>query len=294
MLVKLNGGLGNQMFQYALARIIAKRHNSNLLLDKELFKLTEKTPGHTPRNYELKIFGIEHPTASKEDIDYFERLPFYYKIKRELHLNYPKICFEKNFYFDSNLHNILPPVYLRGFFQSFKYFQENEDLIKEIYSFPVENLDRFNYQYLNSIRRSTSASVHIRRGDYIEDKITNKIHGTCNRQYYEQAISRISQISEEVNFFFFSDDIDWVEKEFSDFPGRKHFITSNSGKNSWKDMFLMSCCTHNIIANSSFSWWAAWLNRNKSKIVISPKKWFRSPDKEKYSFDLIPEEWIRI
>ncbi len=294
VLLKLNGGLGNQMFQYALAYIIALKHNSQLLLDKELFKLTEKTPGHTPRNFELGVFGIDEPSASKEDILYFEQLSLIYKIRRELNLNYPEMRYENNFSFDNKIKKSKPPVYLRGFFQSFKYFKGHEDDLRTLFKFSEDKLDDENKVFLEKIKLSRSASIHIRRGDYVEDKITQKFHGNCSRDYYDQAISKILEFDEEVEFFFFSDDIKWVENEFKNFRIRKTFIGSNAGKNSWKDMLLMSQCSHNIIANSSFSWWAAWLNKNNSKKVIAPKRWFNNPEKEQYSFDLIPHEWNRI
>lgn len=294
VIIKLNGGLGNQMFQYALGYTIALKNNSRILIDKELFKLTKKQPGHTPRDYELGIFGLDQSQASGEDISYFERLSVFHKIKREIHLNYPKMCYEKNFSFDAGIKNATPPVYLRGFFQSYKYLKGNEDDIRDLYNFPVNHLDGKNRDLLERIKSTTSASVHIRRGDYVEDKITHEFHGTCSREYYVHAISKLRENDNEVEFFFFSDDIEWVEEEFSNLPVKMTFVKSNTGKNSWKDMFLMTSCTHNIIANSSFSWWAAWLNRNSSKVVIAPERWFNNPDKEKYTFDLIPDEWIRI
>ena len=294
VLLKLNGGLGNQMFQYALAYIITLKYNSKLLLDKELFKLTEKTPGHTPRNYELGVFNIDEQSASKEDILYFEKISLTHKIRRELNLNYPEMCYENNFSFDKKIIDSKPPIYLRGFFQSFKYFKGYEENLKELFKFSEENLDDQNRGLLEKMKLKKSASIHIRRGDYVEDKITQKIHGNCNPDYYDQAISKIQEFDEDVEFFFFSDDIEWVENEFKNWPIIKTFVSSNIGRNSWKDMFLMSSCKHNIIANSSFSWWAAWLNNNPQKTVIAPKVWFSDLDKENETNDLIPKEWFRI
>lgn len=293
VVVKLNGGLGNQMFQFALGYIISLKHHSQLLLDKELFNLTKKTPGHTPRNYELGVFGIDKPTASKKDILYFEQLSLKNKIRRELNLNYPVMCYENNFSFDKGIINTAPPVYLRGFFQSFKYFKGYEDDLRELFKFPLDKLDDKNKKFLEKIKLSRSASIHIRRGDYVEDKITQKFHGNCRRDYYDSAISKLREFDEEIEFFFFSDDIKWVENEFKDTQIRKTFVGPNSGKNSWKDMLLMSQCAHNIIANSSFSWWAAWLNKNPTKLIISPKTWFANHEKEKFTGDLIPPDWIR-
>lgn len=294
VIIKLNGGLGNQMFQYALGYIVSLKNNSQLLLDKELFQLTEKTPGHTPRNFELEIFGLANPSAIKKDLLYFEHLSLKNKIRRKLYLNFPKMFFETNFSYQDDIEKVLPPVYLRGFFQSYKYFQHYENEIKNLYKYPENKLNTKNMDLLNKIRNSNSVSVHVRRGDYIEDKVTQKFHGNCSTDYYNRAISKIISFDKEVEFFFFSDDIDWVKKEFRDLQVKKTFVDSNIGKNSWIDMLLMTHCSHNIIANSSFSWWAAWLNKNDSKKVIAPKTWFKNPEKEKYTFDLIPKEWDRI
>lgn len=282
------------MFQYALAYSMALKYRSRLLLDMSLFDLKEKKPGHTPREFELDIFEADHSTASPEEINYFEQLSLLHKIRRELHLNYPKMCYERGYSFDQKVKNAHSPVFFRGFFQSYKYFTDCEDEIRKLFIFPHDKLDKINRGLLERIVTTTSVSVHVRRGDYVEDKITNKVHGTCSREYYESAIEEISKTDEASEFFFFSDDIEWVEKEFRGLAVKKTFVNSNIGSNSWKDMLLMSRCSHNIIANSSFSWWGAWLNKSQSKKVIAPKRWFRDPEKERYAYDLIPEEWIRI
>lgn len=294
VLVKLNGGLGNQMFQYTLAHIIALKHNSQLLFDKDLFKLTEKKPGHTPRNYELGIFGLDQPSASDDDINYFEKLSVFHKIKRELNLNYPKMCFEKDFSFDPKVKKALPPVYLRGFFQSYKYYSGDEEIVRDCFRFPEKKLDPTNREILDKIKLTKSVGIHIRRGDYVKDKITNNVHGVCSLEYYQRALENIRKMDKDPVFYFFSDDMDWVKSKFVNIEGQKVFVSENQGDHSWKDMMLMSKCDHNIIANSSFSWWAAWLNGNTSKRVIAPKRWFKDPDKERYTLDLIPKEWIRL
>lgn len=294
VLIKLNGGLGNQMFQYAVAYTIALQYNSTLVLDHQLFKLTKKKPGHTPRRFELEIFGIDHRIATKEDIQYFQNLSLKNKIRRKLCFNYPKLFSEKNFEYQHAIEEALPPVYLKGFFQSYKYFESFSKEIYELFLFPPDKLNSENKVILKKIGNTQSVSVHIRRGDYVQDNITQQFHGNCSLGYYTQAISEMVKQNKEVEFFFFSDDMEWVEDQFNSFDIRKTFVTSNRGNNSWIDMFLMSKCEHNIIANSSFSWWAAWLNKNDKKIVISPKQWFRNPDKAKLTHDLIPHEWMRL
>ena len=282
------------MFQYALGRLIALKHEAEILLDKELFELTEKKPGHTPREYELEIFGLDHASASKKDINYFEQLTLLQKIRRELNLNYPKMCFENDLRFDAKIERAVPPLYLRGFFQTYKYYSVYEEIVRDFFKFPDNKLDPENRKTLAEIEETKSVAVHIRRGDYVRDKITNKIHGVCSLEYYQKAIEKMKEMDNQMVFYFFSDDMDWVKTKFGSLEGEKKFITKNDGDNSWKDMMLMSSCDHNIIANSSFSWWAAWLNSNKSKMVIAPKRWFKDPDKEQFTSDLIPKEWIRL
>jgi hypothetical protein len=294
VIVKLNGGLGNQMFQYALAKVVAIRHNAQILLDKDLFNLTEKKPGHTPREYELDIFNIDSRDASNKELVYFERLSIFHKLKRELHLNYPKMCYEANFSYSDAIKNKKPPVYLRGFFQSYRYFSGYEEVVRDCFQFPEAKMDGINKNILNSIKTTKSIAVHIRRGDYKTDKITNNIHGVCSLEYYQKAMEMMIEMNYDATFYFFSDDMEWVKSNFGDYNEQSNFVSGNNEDDSWKDMMLMSNCDHNIIANSSFSWWAAWLNNNKDKKVIAPKRWFRDEEKESYTYDLIPPQWIRI
>ena len=151
---------------------------------------------------------------------------------------------------------------LKGYFQSYKYFVGFEDHIKKIFSFPIDKLDNVNKKILLTIKSSTTISVHIRRGDYINDKVTQQFHGNCGLEYYLESISLLASKNKDFILIFFSDDNDWVKEQFKGLAYSKIFINHNKNENSWKDMFLMSSCTHNIIANSSFSWWAAWLNEN--------------------------------
>ena len=291
---KLNGGLGNQMFQYALAKVIAYKHGAKLLLDKDIFNLTEKKPGHMPRKYELGIFNVNSPEATEKELLYFEQLSFLNKLKREFHLNYPEMCYEANFSYSEHIKNKKPPVYLRGFFQSYKYYSGYEEIVRDCFRFPESDLDAENMQILNSIRSTKSVAVHIRRGDYINDKVTNNIHGLCSLEYYQNAMKTMLELDSDMVFYFFSDDISWVRSNFQNYNEQAIFIKGNNGKNSWKDMMLMSNCDHNIIANSSFSWWAAWLNNNQDKKVIAPKRWFKDDEKERYTYDLIPQPWLRL
>jgi len=294
IIVKLDGGLGNQMFQMAIGRILAEKNQTFLTFDKTFFNYNKRRLGHTPRNYELRIFEESYLFAGEKEILNFHRLSTINRIKRKLGLNYPKSFRESSFDFNSRVLNQKAPVYLRGFFQSYKYFKGYEELIKKIFVFPQNCLEEINQELLKHIKDSSTLAIHIRRGDYVQDKSIQQYHGNLTTEYYLKAISTVVSKISGLTLIFFSDDNQWVKKEFQNLDHQKMFVDYNTGANSWKDMFLMSCCNHQIIANSSFSWWAAWLNENPDKMVIAPKKWFEKSEKDMNTKDLIPPQWIRI
>lgn len=292
IIIQLQGGLGNQMFQYAIASILAKKHNTKVLTDKRYFKRAEETPGFTPRKFELAIFDNHYTMASDSDILSFHHLSNINKLKRKLGLRYPIIYEEPSFDFQTAALSIKSPVYLKGYFQSYKYLIGHEDFIRKLFSFPVDKLDLINEELLITIKSSNTIAIHIRRGDYVSDKITAEYHGSCSLDYYLEAIKLVTSTNKDFTLVFFSDDSDWVEEQFKDLPYSKIFVHHNMEENSWKDMLLMSSCTHNIIANSSFSWWAAWLNTSPEKTVIAPKEWFKTKDLNTQT--LLPEEWMKL
>jgi len=151
--------------------------------------------------------------------------------------------------------------------------------------------DKLNNEISKIMQDTNSVSIHIRRGDYIANPITFQYHGLCSMEYYKKAIQYINENINRPIFFFFSDEIDWVKDNLK-IPKDCYFIDHNKMENDYLDLWLMSQCKHNIIANSSFSWWGAWLNTNKEKIVIAPKKWFNNAAID--TTDLIPEEWLII
>ncbi len=292
LILKLQGGLGNQMFQYAFASILAKKNGATIKIDKSFFDLTEKTQGHTPRDFELDIFNESFLQASPSDIRLFHKLSTINKVKRELGLNFPKVYLEPSLSFHPKCLSIKTPVYIKGYFQSYKYLLGQENFIKKLFSFPIDTFDPVNKKILDDIMNRTTISIHVRRGDYVNDKQTQQFHGNCGSDYYLDAIALLGLKNKDFTLVFFSDDSDWVKKQFKDLPYPKIVVDHNVGDDNWKDMALMSLCSHNIIANSSFSWWAAWLNENLEKTVVAPKKWFASP--EININDLIPSQWIRL
>ncbi|MFV8392951.1 alpha-1,2-fucosyltransferase [Flavobacterium sp. LB2P6] len=292
LIIQLQGGLGNQMFQYAFASVLAKENRTTVLIENSFFEKVEKRPGFTPRKFELAIFDNPYVMASDSDVISFYHLSKINKVRRKLGFHYPKIYKEPSFGFQTDALSIKSPVYLKGYFQSYKYFMGYEDFIRQLFSFPVDKLNEINKGLLIKIKSLKTIAIHIRRGDYVSDKITTEYHGSCSLDYYLEAIKLLTSKNKDFTLVFFSDDSDWVKEQFNDLPYSKIVVDHNKGEYSWRDMLLMSSCSHNIIANSSFSWWAAWFNENPEKKVIAPKEWFKTKDLNTQT--LLPEEWIKI
>ncbi|WP_245745003.1 alpha-1,2-fucosyltransferase [Flavobacterium frigoris] len=294
IVVKLQGGLGNQMFQYAIASILALENKSKLKVDNLFFENKEKSIGFTPRQFELSVFNNKYLVATQKEIKAFTNLSKFNQVRHNYGLNYPKVFVETYLGYHNTVLQLKSPIYLDGYFQSYHYFEGYESFVKDLFSFSTMNLDEKNKKILTEINNSETVSVHIRRGDYVNDKLTQQFHGNCSKEYYLEAIHRMEQKSKGLTYVFFSDDIDWVKEEYANLLVKKLFVDENKGSESWKDMFLMTYCSHNIIANSSFSWWGAWLNSFSEKTVIAPKKWFLNTDANEKTKDLIPESWLRI
>jgi hypothetical protein len=294
IIVNLTGGIGNQMFQYAAARRVSYVNNTQLYLDLSWFN--ESGLG-TNRKYELEVFNIVSKVATPSDIAPFKtgkqnpltrRLPNFLK-KIVFHTNQTHIS-EKDFSFDSDMLNVKDNVYLDGYWQSEKYFIDIEQIVRREFAFKTDPTEK-NRQASNIIISSESVSVHIRRGDYVTLPQANAFHGLCPAEYYRSASDKIAkQVSKPV-FFIFSDDITWVKDNLK-LGHETIFIDHNDPDHGYEDLRLMSLCKHHIIANSSFSWWGAWLNPSPHKIVIAPQIWFQKASHD--TRDLIPPAWIRL
>lgn len=287
IIVRLMGGLGNQMFQYALARHIAIKNDTEVLFDLTSFS------SDVNRKYSLGVFNIKANIAEIEQIESFNEAKKYkknwMKIKNILCGEYiPKIR-EKKFTFDKNILEKGNNIYLSGLWQSEKYFNDIFNIIQD--DFQVKTpMNDVNLKVADEIRKEpNSVSIHIRRGDYLEND--NNYIGLCTLNYYYQAIEVLQSKMQDLNLFIFSDDIKWAKENFVSQHSIR-FINHNLEENAYEDMRLMSLCQHNIIANSTFSWWGAWLNDNPRKISIAPKRWFKS-NKLDYK-DIVPETWIKI
>ncbi|NMR33817.1 alpha-1,2-fucosyltransferase [Chryseobacterium aquaticum] len=290
--VELIGGLGNQMFQYATAKALSLHRDERLLLDSRLFD-----------NYKLHSYALNHfninasvvknhlplkaPSFQKKVRDKLLQKVNLLALKNKIFSTYQ----EKNLLFDDSLFRVNKKnIYLKGYFQTEKYFLRFEDEIRKDFEI-ISPLKRETLDMLKIIEAENSISLHIRRGDYISNPNANAVHGTCNLDYYYNAIEIIKEKTKDPVFFIFSDDIYWA-KENLKIENTMYFVDFNDASTNYEDIKLMSACKHNIIANSSFSWWGAWLNRNKNKTVIAPSKWFNTDMLN--SKDIIPESWMKI
>lgn len=268
--IEIHSGLGNQMFEYAFFLSLKHHHPWRVIL------LDITNSKHVHQGYELpRIFGIKHNLRLKTyyAINYFRNV---HSISYEFHEKSP-------FLYDISAYNQKKGTYYSGCWQSEQYFKGIESKVRDAFVFKESLLNSRTIElsrFLMSV--AGSVSIHIRRGDYLEEN-----RYTCTLDYYNNAINYIKNKIDNPHFVIFSDDMDWVKEKL--IISNAIYVDWNTAKDSWQDMFLMSRCKHNIIANSTFSWWGAWLNNNPQKIVIVPPIWLDQPTK---SIDIIPHDWI--
>lgn len=289
--VLLSGGLGNQMFQYAAAKALAVRLNTPLAID--LYALNRKSKTVTPRSFELDIFSIDVPIKNTLQGEFLiKALPFV-QSHRQLFQKLGLFTDTYAILYQPAFETLKGNITLSGYFQNEKYFWNIADELREDFIFKYPLKDR-NKAIANEIISGESVSIHIRRGDYVSNKSSVNNFVTCDNSYYDQAITLIKKRIKKPTFYVFSDDIDWVKNNLDFTDSSVRYIDWNKGKNSYMDMQLMSLCKHNIIANSSFSWWGAWLNNNPDKTVIAPAQWFRDEKKNMLLDDFLPKGWIKL
>jgi len=286
-IVKFNGGLGNQLFEYAFAKGLEAKTGIKTIFDMSFFKKRYAVE----RPYQLALFNAN--VESVNDFWTSFRLELIWRLRKRLNNKtflgisfYKEACFE----LDEQLFNLTPSTYIEGFFQSEKYFKHIEGQIRADLQFK-DKLEGLSLEISKKIAATNSVSLHIRRGDYVQKKRNQSLYAACSLDYYKRGLEQIVQKIDNPTLFIFSDDIEWV-KENLKLPYESVYVTHNTGAKSYEDLRLMSLCKHNIIANSSFSWWGAWLNNNQEKIVIAPLKWFN--DDSINQSDVIPCSWVRI
>lgn len=285
------GGIGNQMFQYASGLALAHLHQTEFEIDVSGFKGYELHNG-----FELnRVFNISADTCSISNIykmlgisssKFVRRVlrrPAFIKIRHKKHIVEPNHAYWPPFL------SLPSDVYLDGYWQSEEYFKPIESVIRHEFTFKP-TMNTLNNDIANQIKSTNAVGLHIRRGDYVSN-LKNAYIGTCSLDYYASAIKHINTYVNQPHFFIFSDDVSWVKANLS-LDSKHTYVDFNKGADSYNDMRLMSLCKHNIIANSTFSWWGAWLNNHQDKIVIAPKKWFVSELIN--DPDLVPKSWIRL
>ena len=289
IVVRVCGGLGNQLFQYAVGRRLAAVHQTELVLDTYWYAHTP--PRDTLRTFELLHYPVQARLVAGSEALWCRlhggriarRLPFL--PRRWKHFS------EKGFAFDAAVLRLPDEVYLDGYWQCYRYFEDLAGLIRAELS-PIDLLGAQDKHIAQQMRATRSVSVHVRRGDYVSSP-TAAQHGVCGLDYYSAAVDRVRSAlreSPEMHFFVFSDDPSWARENLV-LPGGTTFVTHNGTAKAFQDLRLMSLCKHHVVANSSFSWWGAWLNPDPGKLVICPRRWF-ADDRDTSS--LAPSEWIRL
>lgn len=291
IITKLIGGLGNQMFQYAAGKALALRHNTLVKVDHSFLKKPAQGVD-TQRFFELDIFEEPILICSHNETDkYLKRLnnKFLRELQRRLPFLFKSLrAVESGSNYHIEFEQYPENTYLDGFWQSELYFIKYENEIRKLFKFKKDIINR-NIDFVSKINMAkNSLSIHVRRGDYVKNPEANKFHGLCSLDYYSEAVEFIANKVTDLSLFVFSDDISWCRDNFKfDLP--IEFVETN---NPHSDLYLMTQCKHNIIANSSFSWWGAWLNNYPDKIIVAPKQWFANKNID--TKDVIPKKWIML
>ena len=289
--VRLKGGLGNQLFQYAAARALAVRHHTEVAFD--LSYLTRSASvRETFREYALDAFGIiPVPPPLPEKIAFgMIRIAPGKIIQKTLQKALSAVRYNESSSFDPNLEQRTSPrTYLNGYFLSEKYFRSVEPQLRTELRFRSS----LSTPLAQKIQSTSAVSLHVRRGDYVTNPETHKLHGLCSLAYYQSAVAYLAERQPDIYLFVFSDDIAWARAHLV-FPHPVHFVDENKQDKPYLDMQLMSMCRHHIIANSSFSWWGAWLNPSPHKIVIAPEHWVADTALQAQTRDILPNGWVKI
>ncbi len=296
IIARLSGGLGNQMFQYALGRSLSIRYGAPLKLDTtfllqrvKFFKVLR--PNFVFRNYDLDVFNVAATTAEAGDMKWWQRPILFGKAMLVIDALLRKIPFlpgwERTFSFDSRIFSIGPNAYLSGFWQSPKYFDSIRDVLLKDFSLK-HPLPEHSMLLKKEMEQKESVCMFVRRSDIA----AKQFHGSLNREYYVKGLAYLKERVVIDKVYIFSDDIEWCKEHLS-LPFETMFVDNAYAGKKWEDhMELMKHCKHFVISNSTFAWWGAWLATNAKKIVIAPKKWANNATIN--TNDLIPEEWIRL
>jgi hypothetical protein len=286
---KLSGGLGNQMFQYALGKKMAIKNNDSLLLDTSIYETD--TTHKNYRAFGLAHFNITSPSpATPEQIEKL-KYPYGRFLSKILYRLQKSILKRYQVKFEPYILKKTGSLYLIGFWQSEKYFKDVRDTILKEFSLK-DPFTAASEALAETIRKDgNTISLHIRRGDYVENAESRRLYGSyCDQEYYARALKFLSDRKGPLSVYVFSDDIEWVRNNIT-IPHKVTYVPEKSSPD-YERMLLMSICRHHIICNSTFGWWGAWLDNKPEKIVIAPSVWI--PGLDLPIDDIIPPEWMQM
>ena len=300
--ISVLGGLGNQMFQYAAGKALAERHGVNVVLDLSGFRDKKITP----RPFLLDRLRVPEAAVFSEQAKALKAVGYCGGVRWKKRFGDlftrvrlpkfgPRNYSEPHFHYDPTFETLGPQTTLWGYFQSERYFSAIAEKLREWF-LPREPLVGAAAGMLARIEASRlPVSVHVRRGDYL-DPGRAEFHGIVAEPYYREALARLDgAIGVAAELFIFSDDPAAAEQVLNFVPRSRLVHVCGEPERPWEDMLLMAHCRHHIIANSSFSWWGAWLNGVPDKIVVAPRNWFASGQLSKWNTcDLYPPGWLRV
>ena len=289
--VKLQGGLGNQMFQYAFARSLSIKTGIPFQIDNT--ELEQGKDFVKERRYSLSVFNINSKIINKKEHRYFtqeRKHPFFTKIKRRLGIFVPKVVSQAS---DLSTFDPLPfineDVYFDGFYQEEEHFIENANVIRNEFKLKVKLSDEVQ-SIITNMQSCESVILQVRRGDYVTNPKTQRHFGLAGKEYFDAGLDYIkSKTNKELVLFVVSDDIEWCKNNLN-FPFKTNFVSRPEIKD-YEEVIIMTNAKYLIISNSTFGWWGAWLNTNVNKIVVAPKEWFKNPA---LKAKVVPEQWIKI
>lgn len=286
IIVKIKGGLGNQMFQYAVGRALALKTGLPLVLDRRHYR-REREHFYALGGYKL----ADTPLDDKDLPPLLRDRPFAYWIWR-LTGREPKLLHQIGVGFDPIIADISGPAWIDGYFQTERFFAAHAATIRAELT-PISPPDPENARWLAEITAEPRAvSLHVRRGDYVRDPKNTERHGICTPDYYAQALAHVAQkMGDDPVIYAFSDDPEWVRENLK-LPAEIRVVGHNDASRNFEDLRLMGACRHHIIANSSFSWWGAWLNPREDKVVTAPARWFADPAYA--NPDIMADGWTAI
>jgi len=292
IITNLIGGLGNQLFQFAAGHAAAARRGAELRVAVDMFEGYSLHQG-----YELsRVFAVSpreaHPSEMRHCLGPWRRPVARRVLGRVVRgtIRSGHAAFQPTVTYWSGIRDLGDAVYLQGYWQSERYFEDTADALRAALVFRSPPSPE-NQRWLDRIENCQSVGMHVRRGDYLSSVKNAKLYAVCTADYYRAAVALVRQQHADARFFVFSDEPDWARGLFDDSRDIVEVVNHNRGTESYNDLRLMSSCRHNIVANSTFSWWAAWLGQRPGKLVVAPQRWLLPAGLDA---DMVPERWVRI